>query len=149
MKSRIDKSIKSAKNLDDVLNALYNLFEELRKEGKYDIGFVSGVITSDGKDKIRQNTKYLERITDKVRKENKIPVFSSTDILNEEMFDKLGTRNLSIKQLKDFFRGILASKKKYVTKMFMAPGWERSYGAIFEHELAKKTGMKIVYMDTP
>lgn len=105
---------------------------------------VCGPVSTGGLGSIEEN---LKRLNDTVHQfiENGESVFDQTPFedvikrLREEQKDADGT-----KTLEEFYLPIFESG--YVSEMRFLHGWESSVGAKWEHELAKKFGIKITYL---
>jgi len=146
MRERIEKAVKNANSIDEVKVGVFAVLDQLRTEGNERIGYVAGIITSDGPENIDRNVKRLIRFTEDVRGRNTFPVFSSTDVIGDALFKRLGAALFKQTDWEKFWRDILGADEKFVTDMFMTPGWEKSRGATDEHNTAKKVGMQIHYL---
>lgn len=149
MREKIVKVVKSSKNLNSIREAIVMLFEAIRKEtGEKRIGYVAGIIGSDGPEKMQENRDKLIVHTEKIRGEQKYPIFSSTDIFTKEVYDQLEEIKLEWLLRRQFFikfwREVLEQGK--FTDIFMTPRWEESEGAIDEYETAKRLGITIHYV---
>ena len=146
MKERIREAVKESGTLnevrDNILAVIKNMFEI---EGVTQIGYVSGIITSDGPEKISENLNRLQKFTDLVRKTSDFPIFSSIDVISDELFKRLGAAKIEQEVWRVFWREVLQSP--YVTDMFMTPGWEQSRGALDEFQTAKATGKTLHYFN--
>lgn len=113
------------------------------------LGFVSGIISSDGDEHIQRNVDRLAIHTDRIRKEHTFPIFSATDVFSPELFMRLAEMRLDRDEREthfvDFWRAILSCG--HVTHVFFAPRWECSKGAMDEHETASRLGLKIYYVE--
>jgi t-SNARE complex subunit (syntaxin) len=113
---------------------------------RVNIGYVAGVLTSDGPEKIAENVEKLINTTNQIRNKHKdILIFSSTDIFNEKLVfaleDYKKDRHLLENKFHKFWENILSSG--YVNDIFMTKGWERSKGAKHEYQVAKKNKLVI------
>lgn len=146
MQERIREAVKDSETLnevrDNILTLLKNLFEI---DGATQIGYVSGIITSDGKEKIGENIERLQRFTEHVRKTSGFPIFSSIDVFPDELFNRLGGAKIGKEEWEVFWREVLQSP--YVTDMFMTPRWNQSTGATDEFRTAKATGKTLHYFN--
>lgn len=136
-------------NLIEVrLSIVQVLKEAKRKHVSGRLGYVSGIITSDGDEKILENINRLENYTNDIRKIQKFPIFSPTDISND-VYARLQEMKLPKKEREEkfiaFWREILTSG--LVTDIFMTPRWKESRGAQDEHETALKVGIEIHYVN--
>lgn len=145
MKNIIYKHVKNASSLSEVkykvLEALIELNEldEMKK-----IGYVSGIISSEGREYVDRNMKVLAQYTNELRSKNKFPIFSATDVFDDEVFERIDAHNLPYEDWLVFWRDILSAG--YVTDIFMTPRWEKSKGAIDEYETAKNLGLNIIIL---
>ncbi len=144
MKETINNKTKIVKNLDELAEAMIGLFIEMYNRGTTEIGYVSGIITSEGLENMPKNIARLERFTDLIKRQSKISVFSPTDIFSDDLFARIDATGAKNTDYELFWRRTLSSG--YVTHMFMTPRWEISHGSRDEHEIAKKQNMKIVYI---
>lgn len=151
MNKHIYIEIKDATRLEHVRQGMLRAFEIVKSAGKYDkIGYVAGIVSSDGDHKIQENREKLEKYTRKLRSQLGYPVFSSVDVfgdngvwnqLEEVEFD----RELREEHFRKFWRDIL--KSGHVTDIFMTPRWRNSTGARDEHRTAKEMKIKIHLVD--
>lgn len=146
MRSKIDKALINANSIDEVKKLLLGVLKGVRTEGSTQIGYVAGILTSDGPQNIDKNVKRLRKFTDKIRAENGYPIFSSTDVISDHLFKKLGAKLFERADWEEFWREVLGTKEKFVTDIFMTPRWQESRGATDEHKTAKENGLKIHYL---
>lgn len=149
MHKNIGPSLKSAKTLHHVKRNLVKLFEITRKKNNIEkIGYVAGIITSDGREYFAANRKRLADYVKKLREIHKFPMFSAVDVFSSEVYERLGEWKLPFREreikARYFWRKIL--KSGHITDIFMTPRWEKSKGASNEHETAKKIGLRIHYL---
>ncbi len=149
MHKNIGPALKNATTLSHVKKELVKLFEVTRnKNGNIRIGYVSGVITSDGPKHIHNNRKRLELHTNRLRKSQSFPIFSAVDVFTNEIYNRIIETTLPFDErevkLRLFWNEILTSG--HVTDIFMTPRWEKSKGATDEHKTAKKIGLTIHYV---
>lgn len=138
-----------ATNLDHVREGVLETFIEVKsKVPTSQIGYVSGIITSDGPEFIERNLKVLASNTEEIRKKHPFPVFSPTDIFDNALFARLMEMKLPVSEREAkfiaFWREVL--KCGHVTDIFMTPRWELSKGARDEYETAKQLGLTIHYV---
>ncbi len=143
MKNKLRKSVTNVTNLGEVQTKVIEVLKTIR-EGNARIGYVSGIITSDGGENIGANLKRLSQYTEKIRKQQNFPVFSSTDVFTEEIFSKIKAERYAQDCWHSFWREILESK--HITDIFMTPRWEKSRGAKVEHKTAKELGITLHYI---
>ena len=150
MKEKIYAHIRKARSLAQVNAQFLDLCRILRDDEHADrIGYVAGVLFSEGADHVEQNIKKLNSYTELLRMKNPFPIFSSVDIFyDEEFYKNLAEANLPYQERRtaffQFYRDMLSSG--YITDIFMTPRWEISEGATDEHETAKKQNLTIWYV---
>jgi len=150
MKGEIYQEIQHSTKLDHVREGLIRTFETVKSaEIDQKIGVVSGIVSSDGDHKIEENVVRLAKFTEAIGKQNGFPVFSTAEVFGDGIYDKVEEfqfeRELREEHFRRFWRILFESG--HITDIFMTPGWERSVGANDEHEIAKKLGMKIHYVE--
>ncbi len=150
MKSDLVHVLEKVQNVDEVRAAVLTLLKEMREVRKFDrIGFVSGIIFSEGIQFKKRNLNRLSAYTQKLQKTNEYPIFSAVDIFYNGLFERLPESKLpEIKRRPIFFafwKNIMESG--YITDLFMTPRWEKSQGARDEIDKGKKIGMTIHYVE--
>jgi len=147
MKKEFAEVTTDATNLGHVRDAAVTLFDRVRKEtGSTRLGYVAGIIGSDGEDKVTANRRILQEYTDKIRATSDYPVFSATEIFeNPELWGRLEEVRWSTPERRKsfiaFWREVLELGK--VTDVFMTPRWEQSEGATDEYNTAQRLGIQI------
>lgn len=147
MKEKIAHVTVGISNMVELRDAMIVLFEMLRMEtGQDRIGYVAGVIGSEGEDKVEANREILRNYTERIRAENDFPIFSATDIFETPgLWERLPETNLEINERRKvfikFWRELLELGK--VTDIFMTPRWEISEGATDEYETSQRLGIEI------
>lgn len=126
-----------SESFDELLGNVVSILEEA-KEKYGSVGYVAGIITSDGPDFYERNKKILSEKTRTISAETDYPVFCANDIFSNYMVDKLGHRN---EDYIDFWTRLL--KSGVVTDIFMTERWDESTGATEEHKTAKEIGINI------
>lgn len=147
MKEKIADAVKMSNSLAQVRDSLLGVFREYRLAGHNRIGYVSGAITADGRENIPKNIARLERFTEQIRTQREFPVFSATDVFDDELFKRLDALGFKNENWITFWQEVLGSEEKFVTDMFMTPRWQKSRGATDEHDVATRVGMTIYYID--
>ena len=147
MREAISTAVKKSKSLAEVRESLFDVFADFRKQGFDRIGYVSGMVTSGGKENIPKNIERLTKFTDHVRALYIFPVFSATDVFDDVLFVRLSAAGFKNEDWVVFWREVLGAKAKYVTDIFMTPKWEESRGAADEHKTAKKMKITINYIE--
>lgn len=148
MHRKIGNVLKNTKNLVHVRIELFKLFQQTKNSTETKIGYVAGIINSDGPEYLQRNRKRLVDHARKLRKIHKIPMFTAVDVFPEEIYKNLEEWKLSFEKreakVRNFWRKIL--KSGHVTDIFMTPRFEKSKGATDEHRTAKKTSIRIHYV---
>jgi quinol monooxygenase YgiN len=153
MKERITQATLESANMAEVRDAVVALFQTIREEtGQDNIGYVAGVIGSEGEDKVEANRRILAEHTERIRQEAGFPIFSATDIFeNPELWGRLPEIKLERDERRrafiNFWREVLELGK--ITDIYMTPRWEISEGAMDEHDTARRLGIQIHYVDQP
>jgi len=146
MKGRISKAVESATSLDEISKLLIRELKKIQKEGEPRIGYIAGIITSDGPENISQNVARLSRFTKRVRQETGFPIFSSTDVFSNKLFAQIGgPTKYTQRDWHLFWRKVLGSGA--VTDVFMTPRWQESRGATDEHKTSTKMKVQIHIID--
>ena len=144
MKDKFKKAAKDLTTFDSIAKSVINVLkEEMEKSSDHIVNFVSGSVTSDGPKYIERNLKKLIQHTNSVAKQTNAPTFSANYVV--DLFTQVRPKSDNTKpnRLK-FWKKIMESL--VITDVYMAPGWEKSIGAIAEHKLAKKLKMRIHYL---
>jgi len=149
MHKNIGPALRNTKTLIHVREELIKLFKITRKEMRVaKIGYVAGIINSDGQDLVERNRKRLIENAEKLRKIHNFPMFTAIDVFPPEIYNNLEEWKLSFEEREEkarlFWREIL--KSGCVTDIFMTPRWNRSKGATDEHKTAKEIGLTIHYI---
>lgn len=148
MKEIIIPALSNTNTLIEVHQRMIEIFQEIKKKGSDRIGYVAGIISSDGENNIQVNATRLRTITDILRQIHNLPLFACTDIFysNAPRVSELSLPyDERERALNNFWQRILESG--HVTDIFMTPRWEISRGAKKEHEIAQKLGLKIYHVD--
>lgn len=150
MKDELSKSLKDATNLNEVRDAMIIICKQIKlKNALMRLGYVAGIIYSDGPEKVEENIRILNDHTEKIKKSVDFPIFSSPDIFNNGLFDRLIEAKLPRDESKaafvKFHREIL--EQAGITDIFMTPRWEKSEGAKDEYETAVRLGLEIHYVE--
>lgn len=145
MRERFEPELAVVGSFGELLPAVRGVLETVRSEGIKRIGYVSGIISSDGPDKIQENIERLKKYTDFVRASHKFPVFSATDIFTKQVYEVCNReREILNSEFIEFWRNLLETG--FVTDLFMTPRWDESEGATDEHLIAEHLGLNIHYV---
>jgi len=142
IRTKIQSEIDSIKDLNSLKTTLLSTIKEFRGNQEK-LGYVAGMIASDGRDKIWENIRALDDFAEQLRKANSFPIFSAVDVFSEDVYGAINLESLPDADFKIFWRDVLGSG--YVTDIFMGPRWEDSEGAKDEHEFSKSAGILIHY----
>lgn len=150
MKQQIREVVKDAKNLNQIKQSLIKLFQDIKETDQHtQLGYVAGILYSDGPEHFERNRQLLATRTEIIRKTQSFPIFSAHDIFSDGIYSQIEERNFSHQDRRDifitFWRDIVGSG--FVTDIFMTPRWEFSEGAIDEHETAQKFSLTIHYFN--
>lgn len=144
MHKDIEKLLINVSSLREIeLTLIPLLAEHCRTWNK--IGYVSGVITTDGPEYVERNIQILNDHADRLRDIHDFPIFAPNDVFTPGVYERVSINTLTSDQLKQFWRNILAAR--YITDIFMTPRWEISGGARDEHDAARDLGLRIHYIE--
>lgn len=151
MKAEIYQAINHSTNLVHVQEGMFEVFKTIKEaEPNQRIGYVSGLISSEGPENIPKNMKRLEAYTELIRKQYDFPIFSATDVFGNGMHEQVEEfhfeKELQQKHFMDFWDAVLGTG--HVTDIFMTPRWEVSTGAKDEFRIAQAMGMKIYMIES-
>lgn len=141
--------VREARDLPEVLARLLECLKgHLLIDAEVKFGYVAGIISSDGVERIPLNLERLSGFTEEIRRCcNDLFVFSATDIFLEgDLSRRLQASGAREEDYMTFWRAVLESG--LVQKIFFTPGWERSRGATEEFEIAKRQGMEIYVLES-
>lgn len=89
MEKNISSALISARSLFYVKKELVKLFRIMKRQSKGGItriGYVAGIINSDGPKHFEINRKKLANHAEKLRKIHKFPMFSAVDVFSTDVF---------------------------------------------------------------
>ena len=151
MHKNIGPALKSAKTLNHVREELIKLFKVTKNGKTTKVGYVAGVMYSEGLEFAQTNLKKLSSHAEKLRKTLDFPMFTAVDVFPPEVYKNLEEWELPFDRreakVRDFWRQIL--KSGHITDIFMTPRWDKSKGATDEHKTAKEIGLRIHYIEAP
>lgn len=140
------------RSLEDVYQTICDLFNMIKRQG-FEINYVAGIVTSDGPEMVQEYFEILNKFVAKlsVNNLNKF-FFSSHDIFNMVVKNDDGTEvklkqylitkcNFQHADFMNFWRQLLESG--LITKIYLAPGWQRSKGASEECDIALEQNIEI------
>jgi hypothetical protein len=132
-----------AVTLAEIGICIIEILKSVQASGEERIGFVSGIITSDGERSIDLNLRRLAGYTEFLRETNDFPIFSATDIFDEELIKRIGYHEEE--RWMSFWKSVLISG--HITDLFMTPRWRDSRGANGEYKAGMEIKMKIHDME--
>lgn len=134
-------AIQKANALEEVQVAMTNVLQEL-SGGR--VGYVSGIVTSDGADKIEENLQRLKDFARDLRTRYGFPIFSPSDVFPKDVLGRVQKNGATNDGFVQFWRTLLNSG--HITDIFMTPRWQESRGATDEHSIAQSRDLKIHYL---
>lgn len=147
MKDAISKVLVTATTLKEVKDILLPLLQQTHKKEQR-IGYVAGILFSDGPLHVKRNIQALSDYTEFLRKQHSFSIFSPTDVFYNGLFPRLKESSFpeSARRIVfvSFWRDVLNSG--FITDIFMTPRWQESSGATDEHNIAKEKGITIHYV---
>lgn len=139
---RILGAIQQANVLEEVQTAISDVLQEL-SGGR--IGYVSGIVTSDGAGKVEENLQRLKDFARKMRERFGFPIFSPSDVFPKDILGRIQENGATNNDFVEFWRALLNSG--HITDIFMTPRWQESHGATDEHQIAQEKGLKVHYLN--
>lgn len=144
MKDKIFGYLKNGKNLGQISDLLIEFLAKLKDKGNKNIGYVSGMISSEGPENIDNNLKRLEKYTQEISEEYKFPIFSQNDIFTDDVYKYIKNSGVTHTDFEKFYQKVHGSG--LITHMFMTPKWELSKGATDEYKTAQRCGIKLIFI---
>lgn len=131
--------LENAQDFKDLYRIANRIFDRM-PEG---LGQVCGPIATGGLGSVSKNLEVFDKAIRKLQEEGKI-IFDQIPFEwpMQELKKKIPDGAKTI--LEDFYLPIFSSGK--VTTLYFIPGWETSKGATWEHEVALRLGITIVYL---
>lgn len=128
------------------------LLECLKKRARdHPVIYVAGPVSADGDAKIAQNIAKLEKYCNELAAQ--LPnayIFTSSHVLAHPVYEQLGLQKMDRSKreatIQQLFDRILESR--FVSKIYFAPGWERSTGAQREYQVAAQHGIPVRFLST-
>jgi hypothetical protein len=148
MRELIREKLIDVDSLEEVGIKLKAILEEFtNRPGQQDsrIGYVAGIVNSDGPEFRDRNIDRLNLFTEKIGHKFQMPAFSAADVYSEDVFNRVTKGGFNPSDFVTFWRGIF--ELGYITDVFMTPRWEVSEGAQDEHETAQRLGIRIHYVN--
>ncbi len=140
LKSILKTIVPTNTKIEVVESDLIGILSKIKRNNAERLGFVSGIISSDGERHIPANMEALNLYTEFYRDYTPFPVFSASDIFHPWTVGKF---NLTKPEWSTFWTNILKSGN--ITDVFMTPRWNFSFGSIEEQKTAKELKLKLHY----
>lgn len=107
-KELIKKETETACTLSEVRDAIVSDIMKIKDDDPHmRIGYISGIITSDGPGRIPANIARLATYTEYIQRCHDFPVFSASDIFSEELLGRLEANGFKAEDYIKFWREIL------------------------------------------
>lgn len=145
MRKKFEKALQTANSLHTIKHIVIAILGKSKQFPSQRLGFVSGLISSDGLEHIERNRNILIQHTNVLETTCNFPFFCASDIFTVDLYKRLNRDTIPKEKFIEFWRDIL--KSRLITDVFMTPRWEKSDGATDEHETAKKLGLTIHYIN--
>ncbi len=143
MHKDIIPALKFATSLLHVEKELIKLLRTTKQQsggGITRIGYVAGILTSDGVDNFENNRKRIIAYADKLRKIHKFPIFCTVDVFSDDVYGKLEEQNLEFEEREIKFR--IFWKKIFIHKIYFFQGFVKITNYL-KFEIQKIQIMKI------
>ena len=124
MEQRLFAAINDCESMHDVLDIVKRLLKETKNGGHDRIGYVAGIISSDGPEHIAANFARLCQYSRAIRVRAEIPLISAGWVFPPDMFNRLNGAAMGEQFFYDFWEQVL--RTGHITDMFFTPRWEVS-----------------------
>ncbi|MBI2464747.1 hypothetical protein HYV64_01275 [Candidatus Shapirobacteria bacterium] len=145
MRKDIQEYLTEATDLSAIGHRLVEFLRCLKSQGNPKIGYVAGMITSEGPEFVERNLLRLEKYTQQISKKYHFPVFSQNDIFTPEVYQLIKASGVTREEFEEFYRQVHGSG--LITHLFMTPRWELSRGATDELNTAVMANLTIIYIE--
>ena len=147
MRELIFEAVSEAETLNDVYKGLIAVLNQINRSRNLRIGYVAGIITSEGQERAESNFQRLAKYTEFLRFRHDIPMVSASEIFRSDILDrgKQGHPGYEQADFLRFWRSILACG--HITDVFFTPRWEESFGARDEYDIAKSLNLRIHFVE--
>ena len=134
------------RNFEDAYGHVVHVLRKFRQEYHYpQIGYVSGVLTSDGPYRVLDNREELIRLAGVLQEMHHFPIFTLQDAFTPETLRRLKEAGHTSRHYTDLATQVLQSG--HITDVFFAPRWEDSSAARMERDAAERFGLRINYIE--
>lgn len=134
------------RNFDEAHAHIVHVLRTFRNEYYYPrIGYVSGVVTSDGPHRVLDNREELIRLAGVLQEMHHFPIFTLQDAFTSDTLRRLKEAGHTSRHYTDLATQVLQSG--HITDVFFAPRWEDSFTARVEHDVAGRFRLRITYIE--
>ena len=139
------KEIGEAKSYAELLFVAIEVLQTIHEESFLrPVAIICGPISTGGKGSRRANLEIFSRAIDRVSAGG-LCVFSQMPFENDmERIYKSSPKLQGLRLLEEFYLPIF--EMRFINLMCFLPGWDKSVGARWEHEQAKRLGIPIIYL---
>ena len=142
LREQFHMALRQARTFEDVKKGSITTLDGLRKQGAERIGFVSGIITSEGAEHLDINVSRLDHYANLLRETLPFPIFCGIDLFPHELRSKLEQQPECAWNA--FWMNMIKSGR--ISDLFMAPKWEKSTGASIAYKAGREMGLNIHYI---
>lgn len=135
------KLLNNVESLPEMYDIAVNIIEKMPKP----IIQVCGPITTGGVGNVSGNLKELNNKIFELQN-NGLSIFDQSvfEDTTQKLTEKLSKNEYFADVLTEFYLPLF--EKGYIEELYFLPDWQTSKGATWEHEQAKRLGLKIVYI---
>jgi len=142
----MQEAVREVRSLAQVGEAMLSTLAEFKKGNPelVQLGYVSGIIGSDGPQHISRNRAILSQWAHELRLHKPFPLFAPSEIFTDAVYQAINVDELTNNDWFPFWRNILGAR--HITDIFMTPRWEESHGARDEYACARELGLRIHFV---
>ena len=139
-------NVKKSKNFKELVKIALIILKRMHQP----VGQVCGPISSGGYDSIKKNLKLFYKTIKDLSKDrhifNQVPFESPMQRIKKRMRkrQRYSHKRIGAQLLREFYLPVF--KSGYVKTLFFMPNWKTSKGAKWEHQQARRLGIRIVYL---
>ena len=139
------KEIREAQSYAELLFVAIEVLQTMRERSFLrPMAIVCGPISTGGKGSRQANLEIFAKAIDRLSADG-LFVFSQMPFENDmERIYNSSPELHGLRLLEEFYLPIF--EMRFINMMCFLPGWERSVGASWEHEQAKRLGIPIIYL---